>query len=99
MTTSIAKGFILAGVLAAWPLHGVAQESGGGISPDMLEQIRQAQPHTQAERALFNALAANSIDALAVNHANKGPVDTYFNVETPAQSITDQQRSGRCWTG
>ena len=97
MTTSIAKGFILAGVLAAWPLHGVAQESGGGISPDMLEQIRQAQPHTQAERALFNALAANSIDDLAVNHANKGPVDTYFNVETPAQSITDQQRSGRCW--
>lgn len=48
-------------------------------------------------RALANAMASNSIDNLAQNHANAGELDTYFSVETPKQSITDQQSSGRCW--
>ena len=47
--------------------------------------------------ALANAMASNSIDNLAQNHANAGELDTYFSVETPKQSITDQQSSGRCW--
>ena len=92
------KTFIFSGLmLAALSLPATARNNDGGISQDMLEQIRQNQPHTPANRALLNAIAANSIDALAVNHANKGPVDTYFNVETPSQNITDQQQSGRCW--
>lgn len=96
MTTT--KTLITAGVmLAAVLLPCNAQTAGGGISKDMLRTIRQAQQRTPADKALFNALAANSIDALAVNHANKGAIDTYFSVETPAQSITDQKQSGRCW--
>lgn len=96
MTTT--RTFILSGMmLAAFSLPGLAQNNGGGISEDMLVQIREAQPHSPADRALFNAIAANSIDALAVNHARKGAIDTYFNVETPPQNITDQQQSGRCW--
>ena len=77
------------------PCH--AKTDDGGISKDMLTEIKQAQQRTPADRALFNALAANSIDALAVNQANKGPVDSYFSVETPQQSIHDQKQSGRCW--
>ena len=76
---------------------GYAQTNDGGISKDMLREIKQAQQRTPADRALFNALAANNIDALAVNQANNGAIDTYFNVETPAQNITDQKQSGRCW--
>ena len=92
------KTFILSGLmLAAVSLPAAAQTKGGGISADMLESIRQAQQRTPADRALFNALAANSINALAANHANKGALDTYFSVETPSQSITDQKQSGRCW--
>lgn len=92
------KTFILSGLmLAALTLPAHAQDNDGGISKDMLEQIRQSRKRTCADRALFNAIAANSIDALAVNHGNKGAIDTYFNVETPSQSITDQQQSGRCW--
>ena len=68
-----------------------AQTRAGGISAEMLQQIQPA------NRAIANAIAANSIDALAKNHQNARAIDTYFSVETPKQSITDQQSSGRCW--
>lgn len=67
----------------------------GGISPEMLREIQKEQQ--PANRAVVNAIAANSIDALAVNHQNARALDTYFNIETPKQSITDQKSSGRCW--
>lgn len=96
MTTT--KTLITAGMMmAAFMLPANAQDSNGGISNDMLRVIQQSQQRTPADKALFNALAANSIDALAANHANKGSLDTYFSIETPSQSITDQKQSGRCW--
>lgn len=96
MTTT--KTFILSGLMmASLSSPCLAQTADGGISKDMLSEIKQVQQRTPADKALFNALASNSIDALAVNHANKGPIDTYFSVETPSQSITDQKQSGRCW--
>lgn len=96
MTTT--KTLITAGMMmAAFMLPANAQDSNGGISKDMLRVIQQSQQRTPADKALFNALAANSIDALAANHANKGSLDTYFSIETPSQSITDQKQSGRCW--
>lgn len=96
MTTT--KTLITAGMMmAAFMLPANAQDSNGGISKDMLRVIQQSQQRTPADNALFNALAANSIDALAANHANKGSLDTYFSIETPSQSITDQKQSGRCW--
>ena len=73
-----------------------AQTKEGGIDAQMLQQIRKAGP-TAADRALANAIATNSIDNLARNFRNAGPVDTYFSVETPKQSIQDQKSSGRCW--
>ena len=69
----------------------------GGISPDMLREIQNVQPLSPADKAISNAIAANSIDALAKNRVNARALDTYFNIETPRQSITDQQSSGRCW--
>lgn len=74
-----------------------AQTKDGGISRQMLDDIRKAQEMTVSDRALANAIAANPIDNLAKNHANAGEPDTYFSVETRKQSITDQQSSGRCW--
>lgn len=74
-----------------------AQTKDGGISRQMLDDIRKAQKMTVSDRALANAIAANPIDNLAKNHANAGELDTYFSVETRKQSITDQQSSGRCW--
>ena len=74
-----------------------AQTKAGGISQAMLNDIRSSQKMTTADRAIANAIAANSIDALAKNHANAGAIDTHFSIETPTQSITDQLQSGRCW--
>lgn len=69
----------------------------GGISPDVLKQIRAAQPEATATRALRNALAGTSINQLAKTAANPATTDTYFSDEVKSKGITDQQQSGRCW--
>ena len=69
----------------------------GGITQQMLKDIRQQQTQTAADRALRNAIAGNAIDNLAANYQNTGETDTQFSIETRKQSITDQKSSGRCW--
>lgn len=69
----------------------------GGISSKMLGEIQTQNKMTPAENAIANAIAANSIDNLAQNRNNAAELDTYFSVETPKQTITDQKSSGRCW--
>ena len=75
----------------------MAQTADGGLSPQIISEIQKSHKMCAGSRALANAMASNSIDNLAQNHANAGELDTYFSVETPKQSITDQQSSGRCW--
>lgn len=74
-----------------------AQTKDGGLSASTIEQIQKMQQTGSADKALRNAIAANTIDNLAKNAANAGMIDTQFSVETPKQSITDQKSSGRCW--
>ena len=69
----------------------------GGISSAMLQQIESKQPASAADRALANAIAQNKIDDLAKNYRNGATMTTTFSIETPSQSIHDQQSSGRCW--
>ena len=88
---------ILTVCLAAGVFAASAQTKSGGLSQEMLRDILKEQQAQPANRALVNAIAANSIDALAKNHQNAGALDTYFSVETRKQSITDQKLSGRCW--
>lgn len=91
------KKTTLAALCLAISLGSSAQTKQGGISQQMLYEIQRQQPTTTANKALLNAIAANNIDDLVKNHANQGPVDTHFSVETPKQSIHDQKSSGRCW--
>ncbi len=81
----------------AFAAGAMAQTAGGGLSPQIISEIQKSQKMCAGSRALANAMASNSIDNLALNHANAGDLDTYFSIETPKQSITDQQSSGRCW--
>ena len=74
-----------------------AQNKDGGLSASMLQDIVKETKLSPVNRALANAVAANAIDNLAKNHQNATALDTYFSIETPKQSITDQQSSGRCW--
>ena len=75
-----------------------AQPKGGGITPSMLQEMQKEQKQCTSGKALSNAIAGLSIDALAKNYqAAARPIDTHFSIETPKQSITDQKSSGRCW--
>ncbi len=74
-----------------------AQQKDGGISQQMLSDFSKLTTTSVADKALFNAMASNKIHDLAKNLPNQGQFDTYFSVETPKQSITDQISSGRCW--
>ena len=89
--TTLALGLCLALATTAG-----AQTKQGGISTAMLQQIEKKQGATM-NKALFNAMAANKIDNIAKNFANRTTFDTHFSVETAAQSIHDQKSSGRCW--
>ena len=53
----------------------------GGISDQMLNQIRKGYQDTPQERALRNAISANDINKLAVNSTVKATNDFYFSHE------------------
>lgn len=79
---------ILLGMSLLTAMPALSQTSGGGLSADMLQRIARLQPSAAADKALFNAIAANKIDDLARNHANPGPADTYFSVGHPSRAST-----------
>ena len=84
-------------LLLGLSLSTAAQTKDGGISAQMLQQIQQQNAPTASDRALRNALASNGIDVLARSQESTRALDTYFNIETKKQSITNQKSSGRCW--
>ena len=69
----------------------------GGITDEMMSQIRQGWQGTPEELALRNAISANDINKLAVRQGVEAGYDFYFSDEVPSKGITDQQSSGRCW--
>lgn len=85
--------FMLAvGTAGAW-----AQSKSGGIDEAMLESIRRGYAATPEQKAVKNALASNSIAALAVNSDNLAMCDTHFSHRVTTRGITNQKSSGRCW--
>lgn len=89
--TTMAAALLLTVATAA------AQHSAGGIDAAMLERIRRGYTGTPEQRAARNALASNSIAALAVNAENLAMCDTHFSDRVPTSGITNQKSSGRCW--
>ena len=74
-----------------------AQQDKGGITQEMLTELRTADRDTQAEKAARNALALNDISKLATNADNLAMIDTHFSHRVKTKGITDQHQSGRCW--
>ena len=74
-----------------------AQQQDGGISPEMLQKIRQSYRNTPQDKALRNALAGTPINTLARNQENLPAYDTHFSHRVESKGITDQKSSGRCW--
>lgn len=89
------KKNIMLACLMAMALGAQAQQ--GGITQDMLNQIKSTYKHTPADKAIYNAMAETSIAVLAKNHENLANFDTNFTNKVVSHGITDQQQSGRCW--
>lgn len=75
---------------------GFAQKS-GGITPEMLGQIKKMQTDTPAEKALGNALSTTDINILTRNASNPQAQNKYFSNYVKSKGITNQKSSGRCW--
>ena len=71
-----------------------AQQGKGGISSEMLDQIRQSYQGTSADKALRNAIGNNDIRKLALNQENMTGMDTHFSIKVDSKGITDQKSSG-----
>ena len=89
------KKNIMLACLMAMALGAQAQQ--GGITQDMLNQIKSSYKHTPADKAIYNAMAETSIAVLAKNHENLANFETNFTNKVVSHGITDQQQSGRCW--
>ncbi len=74
-----------------------AQTQNGGISAEMLARISQSYTGSAEQKAIKNALASNSIAALAVNSEALAMIDTHFSDRVATKGITNQLSSGRCW--
>lgn len=78
-------------------LSAYGQQTGGGISGEMLQQIKEGYQGTRADKAIQNAISNNDINKLAVNAESKNNFDTYFSNKVNSKGITNQKSSGRCW--
>ena len=74
-----------------------AQAQQGGISSEMLNQIKQSYQATPTDKAIRNALGGTSINTLALNQENQADFDTHFSNKVLSKGITNQRSSGRCW--
>ena len=79
------KRFLSVIVLSAALLSVQAQEGKGGISPEMLGQIKQSYQGTAADKALRNAIGNNDIRKLALNQENMQGMDTHFSVKVESR--------------
>ena len=69
----------------------------GGISAEMLKEIKKGYQGTASDKAIRNALNTTGINVLAANAENAAMIDTHFSDQVKTKGRTDQKSSGRCW--
>ena len=90
---------VAAALMAVVPLQ--AQKSSnaanGGISAEMMQQLKKNYGGSGADKALRNILVNNSPAKLAMNYENANAFDSHFSHRVVSRAVTDQKSSGRCW--
>ena len=71
-----------------------AQQDKGGISPEMLNQIKQSYQGTTTDKAIRNAIGNNDIRKLALNQDNLKGMDTHFSIKVDSKGITRSEVVG-----
>lgn len=79
-------------LLASGPLY--AQKA---LTPEVLKTLSSSYEGTACDKALRNAISANSLKTLALNQENTATPDTWFSTSVNSSGITNQLSSGRCW--
>jgi len=69
----------------------------GGLTPDVIQDVRQSFKMEASARALMNALTNNDIKKLALNRQMYVAHDNLFNHKIKTKGMTNQKKSGRCW--
>jgi len=89
------KRFLLLAALLTAALANA--QNNGGLSADILAEIRTGYQGTAADKALRNALNTTPMATLATNAENAAMIDTHFSDQVKTRGITNQKSSGRCW--
>ena len=84
-------------IVAALSVSMVAMAQNGGISSEMMQQIKKSYTGNAADKALRNAIVNNNIEKLTMNYENANKFDSHFSHQVKSSAITDQESSGRCW--
>jgi len=82
--------------LALFSVCSYAQEN-GGISSEMLGQIRGSYQPCTADKAIRNALNNVDFNTLVVNAGKASVIDDKFSNVVKTRAVTNQKSSGRCW--
>jgi len=89
---------ILAAALAlCTSIPSLAQNPKGGISDEMLKEIRTGYEGTASDKAIRNALNTTAMNVLAADMERSAMIDTHFSDRVKTKGITNQKSSGRCW--
>lgn len=94
------KAFLLAAMAFGSVAAAMAQGQPvgkGGLTPQMMTEIRKGFTNSGSDRALRNAIAGTDINKLATNADVINGRDTHFSHKVESKGITDQKSSGRCW--
>lgn len=74
-----------------------APKEDGGLTTDLIDQLRNSYKRDAKDLAIYNALTANDISTLAVNRDKLIAHNNMFSKELKVGDIMNQQSTGRCW--
>lgn len=69
----------------------------GGLSGDVIEEIRGSFEMDAHTRAMYNSITNNDISSLALNRDILREHNELFSHKIKTKGITNQKSSGRCW--
>ena len=75
----------------------VMAQQNGGISNDMMQQMKKSYQGNATDKALRNIMVNNSPSKMAINFDNSRAFNSKFSNRVESRAVTDQKSSGRCW--
>ena len=90
------KKIILSAMLLCLGSAIMAQQN-GGISAEMMQQMKKTYSGNASDKALRNIMVNNSPAKMAVNFDNNRAFNSHFSNRVESRAVTDQKSSGRCW--